>query len=605
MLICGIFIGSQLLILLMSWAAIEVFNISRAYVAAQTFYLQAQKAAILDLHRYAEDGAATYYDEFLDSIAVMDGDRSARVALEEPKPNLDTAIAGFAAGGNHHDDIPRLIRAFIWMRAWNFYAQAIEDWHAGDMLVGNLRRVGERLRTTVTARKTDARDRLTILADADEIDRRLARIENDFSQHMAGATEAARAVVVLGLGLGSLILWLMGIRLVWRVFKKGCESEQRLIGSEQRFRDYAEVASDWLWEVDEKLRFVFLSGRFTELTGVPVAAALETSGVAARSSGLGNAWRQTIGELKNRRRFRNRRYRHVDQNGVAQFWSVSGKPIFDEAGSFRGFRGTGSDATMEVETLEALKQAKDEAETANGAKSSFLASMSHELRTPLNAIIGFSEVIRDQLFGPVGNERYAQYAGDVHGAGLHLLSLINDLLDISKIEAGKAELDEDEIDISEMVSWAVNLTRERMRANDLTCSVRQDSESVCLKGDERRIKQVLVNLLSNAIKFTPGGGSIDIAQTLNADGTLSISIKDTGVGMEKTDIPKALLPFQQVKNVYSRKVEGTGLGLALAKSIVELHQGQLNIESELGKGTIVTFTFPSKRIVTEDLRKAS
>ena len=229
-------------------------------------------------------------------------------------------------------------------------------------------------------------------------------------------------------------------------------------------------------------------------------------------------------------------------------------------------------------------------EAANQHKSEFLANMSHELRTPLNAIIGFSEVLQEKLFGEL-NEKQAEYTDDILTSGRHLLSLINEILDLSKVEAGRMELELATFDLPLAIDNARTFVRERATRHGIALDVAVDDRLGDFVGDERKIKQILLNLLSNAVKFTPEGGRIGIAAR-QADGTVEISVTDTGIGIAQEDQPRIFEEFRQVGTDYAHKVEGTGLGLTLAKKFVELHGGRIWVESEVGKGSMFTFTLP-------------
>jgi signal transduction histidine kinase len=237
-----------------------------------------------------------------------------------------------------------------------------------------------------------------------------------------------------------------------------------------------------------------------------------------------------------------------------------------------------------------IEEKSKQIEAANRHKSEFLANMSHELRTPLNAIIGFSEVLQERLFGEL-NEKQAEYTDDILTSGRHLLSLINEILDLSKVEAGRMELELATFDLPLAIDNARTFVRERAATHGITLDVTVDERLGDIIGDERKIKQILLNLLSNAVKFTPEGGRIEISAR-QTDGSVEISVSDTGIGIAAEDQPKVFEEFRQVGSDYVHKVEGTGLGLTLAKKFVELHGGRIWVESEVGKGSSFTFTLP-------------
>ncbi len=244
-----------------------------------------------------------------------------------------------------------------------------------------------------------------------------------------------------------------------------------------------------------------------------------------------------------------------------------------------------------------LGKAMVRAESASRSKSEFLASMSHEIRTPLNAINGFSEIIAGQHFGPVGVEKYQEYAQDIHDSGRLLLSLINDILDISKAEAGKLDIHEEAVMVENIVNTGLRMTSDRARKKNLRLYVEIEDELPALFCDERLLLQTLLNFLSNAMKFTPRGGAITIRASLNDDGGIDLVVEDNGVGISPEDIPKVLEPFGQAGNSISGKREGTGLGLPLAKKFIECHGGQFNLSSILGEGTKVSAHFPESRVL--------
>jgi signal transduction histidine kinase len=269
----------------------------------------------------------------------------------------------------------------------------------------------------------------------------------------------------------------------------------------------------------------------------------------------------------------------------------------DEIGQFARTLHIFRDGAAERQRLEVElvrnQAAKEAAETSNRVKSEFLANMSHELRTPLNAILGFSEMIGTEVCGP-GVPRYRDYAMDIHGAGRHLLSLINDVLDISKAEAGKLDLRVETTDLSSLINECTRLMRERAAEHKLCVQVNVTPLPPLLV-DRLRVKQILLNLLSNAIKFTEKGGVISVEATHEEPDGVVVCVRDTGIGIASEMIPLAFEPFRQIDSALSRKFEGTGLGLPLVKTLVELHGGDVRIESALGKGTAVFILFPAWR----------
>jgi PAS domain S-box-containing protein len=301
-----------------------------------------------------------------------------------------------------------------------------------------------------------------------------------------------------------------------------------------------------------------------------------------RTIGRGEIWR---GEIRNRAK-----------DGSLYWVDTAIVPLMDTRGKPFRYFAIRIDISHRKRMEEDLIAAKTEAEAANRFKGELLANTSHELRTPLNAVIGFSEIMKTEAFGPLP-PRYRDYAADIHTAGRHLLRLVNDILDVSAIDAGKLELHEETLDLTDLLKGVIRLIRHRAEAGMI--DLREDiAEGLPrLFADERRVKQIALNLLSNAIKFNAPGGSVTLAAGKAADESLFFRVADNGIGMDENEVAVAMSKFGQVDSSLARKHEGTGLGLPLAKSLAELHGGRLSIESAKGQGTTVTVTFPPKRTV--------
>ncbi|MEJ0067999.1 MAG: PAS domain-containing sensor histidine kinase [Pseudomonadota bacterium] len=511
-------------------------------------------------------------------------------------------------------------------------------------------------------------------------------------------------------------LWLL------RDLSERTEIAAALRVSEERFRDFAEIASDWLWELGPDLRFTYVTDR---LGGDPRRLIGTLPGELVTDPEEQTHWRDHRALLSQRLPFRNFVNRRKLVDGSYQYISASGKPMRDGDGSFLGYRGTATDITAQreaerriseanqklqecIESLaeafalfgpdnrlmlcneqfrglnpairdvmqpgarfidiakaslrlrtipeaighertwlrewtaqlrlprsmvhrklndrwfqlnlqrlsdgclvmigaditevilreDRLREARDAAERANRMKSEFLATMSHELRTPLNAILGFSEIMRDGLFGTLGPARYRDYVADIHQSAQHLLDIISDVLDMSKLEAGQMTAQHERVDVAMTITHCVRLMRERAASRQLRLKAGSTDRLPALLADQRMVKQIVLNLLSNAIKFTEPHGEIRVECAVDAEG-LAISVRDTGIGIAPHDIPRALIPFQQIEDPLSRRFDGTGLGLPIVKAIMDLHGGSVALTSTPGIGTRVTVRFPAGRVLPE------
>jgi PAS domain S-box-containing protein len=282
---------------------------------------------------------------------------------------------------------------------------------------------------------------------------------------------------------------------------------------------------------------------------------------------------------------------------LATFYGEQRSPSEAEIVSIDGAAHLAGIAVDRRQQERQLRDASESAEMANRAKSRFLATMSHELRTPLNAIIGFSEVMQQQMFGPLGNDRYAEYTGDILTSGRHLLSMIDDILDISKIEAGRYDLEERDIEVDDVIRWSAELIRPKLAEGELELELEIPEDLPLVYADKRALRQVLLNLLSNAVKFTKAGGTITVTAKVQDNVGLTVFVTDTGIGIPADRVRETLEPFVQVESSMTGKHHGTGLGLSITKHLVEMHDGSFGLTSEEGVGTRVSFTFPPHRLI--------
>lgn len=373
-------------------------------------------------------------------------------------------------------------------------------------------------------------------------------------------------------------------------------NEERLRESEERYRALINLSPDAIY-LHREGRITYCNEAALRLYGAETVADL----IGKHSLDLTHPdYREIVTERINivvedgteTVRMRQRRLR-LDGS---DFWAEVAAAAVDLEGSRGGIVAL-RDITDQIKIEEDMKQAREDAELASRAKTEFLANMSHELRTPLNAIIGFSDLMRQETFGPLGASQYGDYIQDIYQSGTHLLHVINDILDLSKVEAGKLDLDETEINLSDLVDRCVRLVMPRADENGLELFNNSEKNLPPVIADDRKLKQVLINLLSNAVKFTEAGGTITVDASYSSQTGPVIRITDTGVGMEAEAIPRALEVFGQVDSTLSRKFEGTGLGLPLTRSLVELHGGTFAIESRPGVGTTVTVSLPEERVV--------
>jgi PAS domain S-box-containing protein len=371
-------------------------------------------------------------------------------------------------------------------------------------------------------------------------------------------------------------------------------TRKRVTAGEASYRAFFDHAVEGIFRTTPNGHYLAVNQALADIYGYPTPEALII--------GLTDISAQLYADPKRRDEFRRLMQAHdVVTNFVSEIHHRSGRRIWisenaravrDWSGALLCYEGTVEDVTEKFEQERTLRAALRQAEIANKMKAAFLAAMSHELKTPLNAVLGFSEIIRDEILGPVGNQGYRDYAADIHDSGARLLAVINDVLDVSRLEGGLLTIDarlESVLDVAESaVKRSRDLTRDH-RAIEISLP-----EGVPpLRADPRRLSQALGNLLANALKFTPSTGHVRFAARLQNDGGMHLVVEDSGIGMAEETIAAALEPFRQLDGTLSRRFEGAGLGLSIAKALAELHGGTLHIQSAVGEGTTVTIALPA------------
>jgi PAS domain S-box-containing protein len=383
--------------------------------------------------------------------------------------------------------------------------------------------------------------------------------------------------------------------------------------NEQRFTDFANSASDWFWETDQDLDITMVSDGFPDIPGVSTKDMVGKNWTALKHDRIRvENLDDYLVVMTQQGCFRDMEFSYICKEDRQHYQSLSANPYYNNDGSFAGYRGTGRDISISYIAEKKLREAKIQAEKAqviaeeaNRAKSQFLTNMSHELRTPLNAINGFSEVIIQTALQKDEDKHYADFAQDIYQSGNRLLEILNDILDLSRIEADAMELSEDAFDVKSLITFCnkemTGTFEKEVRKKDITFISAHLQDDIYLNADAKKLKQVLRNLLSNAVKFNKEGGEVQFNILEEETGDIGFEIRDTGIGIAEKDLSAVLKPFQQANGQITRSHEGTGLGLAISAALIDLHEGGFIIESQLGEGTTVKFSLPvTRRIKIED-----
>lgn len=591
LVLTGVLLLCQIVVLALGIGGVALVDTLRAYVASEGLYSNAQKEAVHALYEFAslpdEPGLVRYKE----LIAVPLAARKAREILEDPDRPVSESYPLLIRMGH----APLDARGLAWlMRLYGdtaLLAPAIETWRKADEAVAELNAIARSLQSSRRTHPLALVARNEFLVPIAQINSDLTELQATFSRQIGKAANRVKNAVITGmLGFGVLFVG-GGLWLGWRTSARLRAAHVELENREQRFRDIAATTADWVWETDAALRFTYVSPRIAQVTGFEQGHYLgKTREEEARFET--ESLRQIHLEiLEERHPFTGVEYLLRGSEGDWRHVRISGTPFYDRDGAFRGYRGAGTDITVTRHAEESILRARDAAEAANKAKSKFLATMSHELRTPLNAIIGFAQVIAEERLGR-DSPRYTDYARDIWTSGDHLLRIINEILDLSRVEAGQLTVSPEPLNLARIVDLCAQMMRPDADAAEVTLTSALAPDLPPVHADPQRLQQIMLNLVSNAVKFSKPGGEVRVSAKLHA-GKIRIEVQDSGIGMRPEEVEQVFVPFYQADGEMNRKYHGSGLGLPIVKHLVERHGGTIALNSAPGEGTTVVVDLPA------------
>jgi PAS domain S-box-containing protein len=570
------FAAIVLLQLALALLSVEVLASVRAYVEGESRYAKGQKDAQLHLLRYAADRRAEDHAAFLAAIAIPLGDRAAREALQADPSDHARARAGFAQGGNHPDDLPRMIRLFEWGSGVPFMADAIATWETADRSIERLRALGERVHADVAAGRASGPGLRAMETDGPALNAELTLLQIRFSERLGVAARQTQ-VLLFGLNAGvALLLGALGIGFIDRTARARRAAQAELRAGALRTAQLVDAMRDGVLTVDADGRIVQFNRAAEALFGLPREAAL------ARALGELLPGFDAAGATGQLREIAGR---HADGRPLPLEASVSA--LETEAGRL---------ATVVLRDMSALllargeRQARAALEASDRAKTEFLSRMSHELRTPLNAVLGFAGLLQADPQSRL-DARQRERVQHIERAGAHLLALVNEVLDLSRVESGQMALSLEAVDLGGVLREALGMVSPLATAHavTLTLDIGDAQASIWTQADRVRLRQVLVNLLSNGIKYNQRGGAVRVSCVATADTPphWRVQVADTGRGIAPERLAHLFEPFNRL-GAEASGVDGTGIGLVLARRLAELMHGTLRVDSAPGHGTVAT-----------------
>ncbi|HEY0820623.1 MAG TPA: ATP-binding protein [Rhizobacter sp.] len=587
-IVAGPLVAVVVLLAGLTAASIELLSAARAYVGGESLWSKGQKDAVYHLERYIATRDPAEHRAFETALKVPLGDRRARLALEARPPDREAARLGFLAGGNHPDDVDRMIELFVRFRHVSFMAAAIDTWAEGDQQISQLATLGQRVHERIAGGDVGSRELAALAAELPRLNARLTALEERFSTTLGEASRiVGRLVLAISLAL-AVLLTAAAMLLIRRLMRAQAHAEEALRVAHERWTLAAAAAGIGLFECDLNTRQTRIDARGAAVYGLAPEPVVLQGGELTRSrihpddapqfrSALASAAASTTSTTV--------RYRvRLDDGGERHVEAVARvQPGDPRSGKGPRMVGTLRDVTHEVQATQALLD-KEAAERANQAKSEFLSRVSHELRTPLNAVLGFAELLHTDTREPLTATQAARVQ-HVLEAGRHLLALIDDVLDLSEAEEATAPLTLQPVLLGAVVEAGVGRLRALAERQEVKVEAELPGQPVYVMADPRRLSQVLLHLLSNAIKYNRRGGDVRVSCEPVGE-EVRIRVHDTGHGLRDDQLARLFEPFNRLGAEATRQ-PGSGLGLVVVQRLLQRQHGRIVLTSKASIGTCV------------------
>jgi signal transduction histidine kinase len=572
--------------------SVAVLGAVRAYVTGESLWSKARNEAVQQLLGYAEHGDATAFQQFERALAVPLGDRRAREAMLRDPPDVATAREGLLAGGNHPDDIGKMIELFHYFGDKPLFKDSLNAWIEGDRLIARLQVEARQLRLQRTQGASEA-DLAATVASIRDTNADLFHAEIAFTRHLGQASRTTEHLLMGSTVALALALSIVGYLVMRRGLKREQQYQREQARALRRWELAVEGAGLGLFEVDAANGQVTLDARAAVLYGLPPHR-VELSGTELMARIAPEDRHRADEALRDAARSRNA-FRltvrtQLPDGGSRQLESLGGQPAHGRRATDRPERliGVVRDITQEMASAQ-LAAERDAAERVAASQRAFLSRLSHELRTPLNAILGFAQLLAMDHLHPLPPTQHQQ-VNWILDAGQQLLKLVEDVLDLSKVEAGEIGITLQHCDLGTVLDHSLVLVESARMQHGVTIERRVASNGAAVVADPQRLQQVLVNLLTNACKYNRPGGRVTV-DTREASDHVCIDIADNGIGLSEQDAKELFQPFRRVAAA-SAKVEGTGLGLYIVKQLVERMGGAVTVHSEPGQGSRFSVSLP-------------